>query len=125
MAQDSFLPVLDAAGVTRKVANLQTVNANADTVEMQRTADYYNASEYLADQSGNGTVLDFTFTSAVQVIYVRAIGGIARVGVGATPSASAGAYVGADETFAIPRNASSIKVYAPTGTNVAVWGYRY
>lgn len=123
---DSFVPVEDSTGSTRKIANVRFTDANGDVVEMQRTGDYMNGADYLTDQAGAGGVLTFTFGTAVQLVYVRSVGGVARVTTGsATPSATTGAYVGADESFPFPSNVTQVKVFASAGTTVSVWGYRF
>lgn len=89
-------------------------------------ADVYTEMEALAEQSGAGAALTFTFASAVQLAWVRSVGGISRAVVGSqTPTAVLGAYCADDEPHPITVNGTIVKVYAPVGATVSVWGYRY
>ncbi len=123
---DGTVGVSQSPTPDRLIDNLVTTNDVGTQVYKQKTADYYRDSEYLADQTGAGAVLTFTFTSEVHAVFIRPTGGIVRVAMGAgTPSASLGAYVGDSETAVFPRATTTVKVFAPSGTVVTVWGYRY
>ncbi len=92
------------------------------------TADAFTAGEVLADQSGAGAVLTFTFAAAQHLIWVLAQGDglVARIDpFGGTPSATAGIPAFHETPVPLTVVATTIKVYAPTGTTVSVWGYRY
>lgn len=146
---DTFVPVSeDTAGTLHKI-DTGSIVVNSETVERQRvvmgsptdgtsdglagvrtkrmdTADVFTAGEVLADQTGAGAVLTFTFANPMQQIWVTCSGGIVRVDpFGGTPSVSAGIPVadGAMVPFII--QATVVKVYAPTSVVVSVWGYRY
>lgn len=89
------------------------------------TAEVYEDAEYLEDKPGAGGVLTFTFSSPVHLAWVRVVGGVGRAtSTGAEPTATKGAYCAADEPHPITQLASVVKVFAPVGTTVSVWGYR-
>lgn len=91
------------------------------------TTDSYLSSEYLADQTGTGAVLTFTFASPVDLLILHAEGGVCRyaAGAGNTPAANAGGYLAAGETVYYPRRTTVASVYAPAGAVVSAWGTRY
>ena len=89
--------------------------------------DDYQTGDVLADQSGAGGVLTFTFPAPVQLAVVHATGAglTARADpFGGAPSASTGVKCPDDVPTYIPVVTSTIKVYAPSGMTVGVWGYR-
>lgn len=89
-------------------------------------AEVATEMEALDDQAGAGAVLTFTFASAVQLVWVRSVGDISRAVVGSqTPTATLGAYCGDDEPTPLTVNAVSVKVFAPVGATVSVWGMRF
>lgn len=91
-----------------------------------RNVDFMTGFEGLADQSGADGVLTFTFASPVELVWVRSVGGVSRADPGGgTPSAVAGVYCADDEPAPITIKTSAVKVYAPAGADVSVWGYRY
>jgi hypothetical protein len=90
-------------------------------------SDRFTGGEVLPDQSGAGAVLTFTFASAVHLIWVLSQGAdlVARVDpFGGVPSAVAGIPVFEQAATAIVVTATTIKVYAPVGTTISVWGFR-
>jgi hypothetical protein len=90
--------------------------------------DAYTVQEDTDDQVGNGGVLTFTFPQAVQLVYVYAKTTLgtsqARASTG-TPSASRGVVCDDGVATAIPVTTSAMKVFAPVGMTVSVWGFRY
>lgn len=87
-------------------------------------SDVFTGDEYLTDQTGDGTVKTFTFTSAVDLIIVRSIAVVARATCdGTAPTNSKGIYCAIDEPTYITRRTSTVKVLAASGT-LAVWGFR-
>ncbi len=95
----------------------------------QKVHDDYATGEVLPDQIGAGAVLTFTFSAAVQLVLVHAYSAtatdLARVDpFGGTPSASAGIRALNDVPTFIPVTATVVKVYAPTGMEVSVSGFR-
>lgn len=92
--------------------------------------DKFSAGEILADQVGAGAVLTFTFTSAVQMVWVRDIGAtltnVSRADpFGGTPTATLGIAIPNGEPTPLTITTSSVKVYAPVGSTISVYGYRY
>lgn len=109
-----------------------TGNLTITPPDLQQVADDYQAGEILPDQSGNGGVLTFTFAASVQNIWVYAVNpldltatGEVRVDpFGGTPSASTGIPVSYGGGFPIPIVTSSVKVFAPVGSRVTIYGNR-
>lgn len=95
------------------------------------TADSYSTGEALASQSGAGAVLTFTFSSPMDLIWVMSIDLTDSDQIswmnpfGGTPSNGAGIPCLDRAQQPVTLTTSSVKVWAPTGTTVAVWGYRY
>lgn len=89
-------------------------------------ADDYQEFEALTEQTGADAVLTFTFSAPVQLVVVHAVGTdqVARVTTTQTPSATLGARCPDDVPTFLPVTAAAVKVYAPTGMVVSVWGYR-
>jgi len=93
--------------------------------------DAYASGEVLADQVGAGAVLTFTFSSAIDFIWVNDIGAtttnISRCDpFGGTPSASLGVAVpNAVPTpiFVTPAS-TTVKVFAPSGSTISLYGHR-
>lgn len=104
--------------------------ALARTVDKVDSYDSYIGGEVLADQAGAGAALTFTFALSVDLIFVfvKSAGGTSQGRAdpfGGTPTASQGIPCEDGAVQPIPVVASSVKVFAPTGTTVSVWGYRY
>lgn len=104
-----------------------TVDATGSVVSAQ---DIFSGGEVLADQAGAGAALTFTFSAAVQLVMVFAKSATGTLQAradpfGGTPSAAAGAPCEDGVPMAFPVNASAVKVFAPTGMTVSVWGFRY
>lgn len=114
-----FLP----DGVTRILAKL-------DALGQLFVRDAYTGGETLPDQDGADEVLDFTFSAPVQLVYVygKSASGNLQCRAdpfGQVPSAAQGIPCDDRVPVAIPVTASAIKVYAPNGMTVSVWGCRY
>lgn len=89
--------------------------------------DDYVGGEVLAQQSGAGAVLTFTFASAVQLVVLESDGDtlVSRADpYGGTPTASLGIPCRHQVPTYLPVTATTVRVYAPTGTVVNVWGMR-
>lgn len=89
--------------------------------------DDYALGEVLPDQTGANNVLTFTFSEPVVSFWVAVIGdeGLVKVNhYGADPSPTSGIPVQAGGVLPIPEPTTSVKVYAPTGLIVTVWGQR-
>lgn len=85
----------------------------------------YKGGEYLADQSGAGGVLTFTFSEEHQLVWVQIDGGDGRADpFGGTPSASAGIPCVDGTPQPMTVSTDVVKVFAPGSTTVHVWGYR-
>lgn len=90
--------------------------------------DIYTGGEVLADQAGAGAVQTFTFSAPVQLVCCLASGvsGTARFDpFGGTPSATQGIPCDFGVPTPVPVQATIVKVYAPAGLTVSVWGMRY
>lgn len=95
-------------------------------------SDDYPAGEILADQTGAGAALTFTFAADVQTVWVYAVdpadltaSGEVRVDpFGGTPTASLGIPVPLGGGFPVPVVTDSVKVYAASGIRVTVYGNR-
>lgn len=82
--------------------------------------------EHLPDQPGAGGVLTFTFTAQMDFIWVRSVGGISRADPwGGEPTGNSGWYCDDNEATPIEVQASQIKIHAPAGATVSVWGQRF
>lgn len=89
--------------------------------------DDYQAGEVLADQNGAGAVLTFTFSAAVQLVVVTAKGTnlTARADpFGGIPSGGQGIVCDDGVPTYIPVTATVVKVFAPSGMAVTVFGMR-
>lgn len=117
-------PVPVSGTVTATTGGLTDTQLRASRVD---TLDKYLGGQVLADQAGAGAVLTFTFTTAVDLVWVLSTGtGTSRADpFGGTPAASLGIPCPADTQQPITVTTSSVKVFAPSGTTVSVWGYRY
>lgn len=88
--------------------------------------DSFTAMEHLVDQAGAGAVLTFAFSAAVHQVWIYSLGAVSRAGVGATdPSSTRGAFCDNGVPCPLPVTASVVKVWAPVGATVSVWGFRY
>lgn len=116
VAKASFLSSI-SGGLTGCAGTLTTIAG--------RVAPF-SGGESLAAQNGAGGVLTFTFSTAVHRVSIEGIGaGTARVDpFGGTPSASAGIPVLAGQTIEVEIQTSSVKVFAPVGITIHVWGVR-
>jgi hypothetical protein len=102
-----------------------TVTANQGTSPWISN-DNFSSFEALADQPGAGGVLTFTFSAAVDLIWVQSNGATSRAVIGAqTPSATLGAFCADGTPLPIPIHATTVKVFSPVGATVSVWGERY
>lgn len=103
---------------------LQQVRDKAD----QKVHDDYQAGEVLADQTGAGAVLTFTFAAPVHLVVVDANGTAANVAradpFGGTPDATTGIPCRDEVPTFMPVTTSSVKVWAPASMVVSVYGYR-
>lgn len=92
-----------------------------------RVRDDYQAGEVLPDQSGAGAVLTFTFSAAVQLVVAQSTGTdlTARLDpFGGAPAASTGIRLDDGVPTFCPVTATVVKVFAPAGVTVAVYGLR-
>lgn len=91
-------------------------------------ANDFVESEYLPEQTSSGAVLTFTFSAPVQQVWVEMNGadtdeGRVRVD-GGNPEATLGTILRDENAVPIVVQTSTVKVLAPTGARVNVWGYR-
>lgn len=88
-------------------------------------ADVFTDGEALVDEEGTGGVLIFTFSSPMDLIWVRSIGGAARADpFGGNPDAQTGIYCADDEPTPLTIRTTVVKVYAEPSVVVSVWGFR-
>lgn len=118
-------------GVTLSTEDVAALSALTDTqlrAAAVATKDDYQAGEVLADQTGANNVLTFTFASPVQLVVVDANGSatdIARADpFGGTPSAALGVPCRDEVPTYMPTTTTVVKVWAPAGMVVSVYGYR-
>lgn len=127
-AQLRAAAVIITGTVTANTGLLQTnplTRTQLDSATVAGTDTYVNG-QALADQIPGGTVVTFTFGAAQQLIWVKATGGNCRVDpFGGVPSSSVG--IPCDDGIPNPLTiqTTTLKVFAPVGVSVAVWGYRY
>lgn len=129
------LTLFDDAVSTRAVLAGVDVNAGGTTLTNARirqnrldAADSFSGMEVLIDQVGAGSVLTFTFSSAVDCVQVHSVGSESRVTDSTqTPSGTFGVRAPDDIPIWLPYQTTTIKVYANLNpaTTVTVWGYRY
>jgi len=110
-----------------KVTDIQAVRdrlpAALESDGALKVADVFTGGEALPDQTGDGTVKTFTFASPVDLVWVRSAVAARADPFGGTPTATTGIPCAADEPNPMSVRASSVKVFAASGT-VSVWGYR-
>lgn len=100
------------------------VDAFGGTIKVR---DDYQTGEILADQNGTGAVLTFTFSAAVSLIVVQSTGTslVSRCDpFGGTPTASLGIRLDDGVPNYVAVATSSVKVFAPSGASIAVYGLR-
>ncbi len=117
--------ITQASGVTT-ISGL--VNQGADTWKVK---DDFQQGEILPDQPGTNGVLTFTFSAPVDFIWITDTGTVtANVSradpFGGVPSVSVGIPVfnQAPTPINVTPARSIIKLFAPTGSNIAMYGYR-
>lgn len=121
---ESYVQV--APDQTGKRIRNRTSTQDGLEVYQQVVADTFNSGETLADQAGAGAVLTFTFTSPMDLVWVRSVGGISRADpFGGTPTATQGIYCADGEPQPLTITATVVKVFAPIGATVSVWGFTY
>lgn len=87
-------------------------------------SDDYTGGEVLPDQTGSGSALTFTFTDPVKLVVVQpSEDGCRADPFGGTPSDTTGIPLVTDVPNFIPVTTSAVKVYAPAGADVTVWGF--
>lgn len=89
--------------------------------------DDYQDGEVLADQSGAGAVLTFTFASPVHMVVLESVGTdlTSRADpFGDVPSASQGIRLHDQAPVYVPVVTSEVQVFAPAGASVTVVGLR-
>lgn len=119
----SLLPQTDALTDGELRASDVAVTLDGEVVTNQ---DRFTDGEVLTDQTGTEGVLTFTFSSPVDLVWVLSSGGDSRSDpFGGDPSATAGIPCVDGNQQPLTVTTSSVKVYAPQGAVVHVWGYRY
>lgn len=123
-------PTADPETGLAKEATLAAASAklpNAPHLDRMKVSDRLTGYEGLNDQAGDGTVKTFTFSTAPDLVWVRSVGGVSRADpAGGTPTATNGIYCADDEPTPITISGqTTLKVFAPIGAVVSVWGFRY
>lgn len=110
------------------LATEPTLTAVLAAMAEVKVTDDYQAGEVLADQTGAGGVLTFTFSAPVHLAVVDANGtatDVARADpFGGTPAAGTGIPCRDESPTYMPVTTSSVKVYAPSNMLISCWGYR-
>lgn len=87
--------------------------------------DTFTGMEALAQQAGASAVLTFTFTSEVDLIWVRSDGsGSSMATTTQTPTSTLGAVCEDGVPTPLTVRTSTVQVWAPSGVTVSVWGFR-
>ncbi len=100
-----------------------------DTNGTAKVKDDYQGGQVLADQTGANAVLTFTFSQQVNQVWINADGGASSTAVcrvdpfGGTPTSVLGIPVYNQAATPILVNATTVKIYTPSGQVVSVWGY--
>lgn len=104
----------------------QTLDQGAAGSEEWPVKDDFDGGQVLAEQTGAGAVLTFTFSAPVNLVVVEASGLIdARADpFGGTPTATLGIPCRDETPVYLPIITSSVKVWAGVGVAVNVWGFR-
>lgn len=118
-------PLTDAQLRANTVPISGTLTANQGSAGSAdwKVKDSYLTDESLASQVGAGAVLTFTFSASRELIWVRAQGGNAFAKVTGTPANSDGIYCEDGVPQPITVRATVVKVWAPPGVTVYMWGY--
>jgi hypothetical protein len=117
-----------AAGASEQLTAIVGETEGGAFLQHVRAKDVLTGGEILADQDGAGAVLTFTFSQAMDVVWVQSRGAdlVSRVDpFGGTPSATSGIPALDDTPVPLTVRATAVKVYAPAGATVCCWGYRY
>lgn len=125
----SNFPATQAVSGTVAVSSLPEVEVKNDSGAALTVKDDYAAGEILADQVGSAGVLTFTFSSPVHLVWVTDIGaGTANISradpYGGTPTATSGIPVLNGSPTPLMQTTSSVKVWAPVGSTISVYGCR-
>lgn len=94
--------------------------------EAQPVVDTFLSGEVLADQSGSDTVLTYTFSSPVDLVWVRSDNGTSRADpFGGVPTSTLGIICEDGIPNPMTIRTDEVQIFAPNGSIVNVWGYRY
>lgn len=121
---------LRASALSVAVDNFPTTQAVNGTVGIsnfpadQKVHDDYQGGEVLEDQTSNGGVVTFTFSSPVQLVVVTCTGSDGRADpFGGTPTSTRGVRCDDGIPVFLPVTTSSLKAISTSGT-ISVYGYR-
>jgi hypothetical protein len=124
-------PVTVDTGLATQLDALTDVELRATPVPV---SDDFPAGEVLPDQTGAAAVLTFTFAADVQTVWVYAVDPLDLTGTGevrvqpfvgdTAPSATFGIPVPYGGAFPIPAVTDEVRVFAPAGARVTVYGNR-
>lgn len=118
-----------ASGAHQEVVTL--AGSAGDLLDVTTTGvkarDDYQGGEVLADQTGAGAVLTFTFAAARNLILIEAVGTGTQVAradpFGGTPTATQGIRCDDSVPTYLPVTATVVKIFAPASMAVAVAGF--
>lgn len=120
-AQEAIL-----ASVVSELMNIKAQLPTALYLERLKVSDRMTGEEMLDDQAGAGGVLEFTFTNAPDIAFVFPDLLTCRAAFTVQPTATKGVRCDAGvPTPVILSGQTGLKVFAPVGTTVSVWGFRY
>lgn len=94
-----------------------------------KVGDDFSGGEILAQQNGANAVLTFNFASEMNLIFIESSSGDNELicmanPFGGTPTSTSGIPCHNKQAREIKINTTTVRVYAPTGTTVNVWGLR-
>ena len=95
-----------------------------DAARVATAPDYAPDPLLLDDQPGANDVLAFDFPAPVALVWIRSVGGVSRAGTAdALPTPTRGAYCADDEPHPFTTTSRNVRVWAPAGATVSVWGW--
>jgi hypothetical protein len=126
----SYLASLDGKDFAKDatLAAIKNIDGIKKIIDPVTSKDTYPVWLCLSDQDGANDVLTFTFARSMDLIWALSVGPdlVARATSSAqTPSPTLGVKLFDGVPQPITNNTNQIKVYAPQGTVISVWGYAY
>lgn len=108
------------AGSTKSTMRLENAQG-----ELINPAADFATGEILEDQTGNAGVVTFTFSTHMYLICAYSADATSRAtAFGDPPTSSKGIVLPTDVPTYITARSNQLKVWAPVGATVSVWGFR-